>query len=348
MIKRVIYFFLLAGCAVQFFGCRKDNPEDKQQVKFTTGISGGVFITNEGNFQFGNAKVSYYDNASATAVEDLFQPANNISLGDVCQSMYLFNGKAYVVVNNSGKIVVVNPKTFVQETVISGMGSPRYFLPVSNNKAYVTDLYANAVSIVDLNGNIKTGTIACSGWTEEMALVYGKVFVTNEKSNKVYVINTANDAMEDSIQVGFNSNSIRQDKNGKLWVLCSGNQKNNIPGSLHRIDPITKQVEQSFQFSNTTDSPWKLRMNATNDTLYFLNNSVFRMAIGAANLPSTAFISNGKSVFYGLGIDPKNGVIYISDAIDYVQRGAIYRYKSDGTLINTFKAGIAPGDFCFN
>ncbi len=347
MIKNTICFFLLS-LSLLLNSCRKDKPEDGSEPMVSVGNSGGVYITNEGNYQFGNAKVSYYNIADSAVIEDLYQPANNVGLGDVCQSMCFFNNKGYVVVNNSGKVVVVHPTTFITTVTITGFTSPRFFLPVSNSKAYVTDLYSNSISIVDLSSNTITGSIACPGWTEELVLAYGKAFVTNEQQNKIYVINTATDVVEDSIAVGFGSNAIREDKNGKLWVLCGGKQTNTIYASLYRINPITNQVEQSFQFPNLTDNPFRLNTNITNDTLYFLNKGVFKMSIAAANLPATPFISEGTRNFYGLGIEPNTNIVYVADAIDYIQKGKIYRYQPDGTVINSFLAGIIPGAFYFN
>lgn len=338
--------FLIGILSCTLFACRKDKPEKLLQPTISIGAS-GVYITNEGNFQFGNAKVSYYDPTQTTATEDLFQPVNNRPLGDVCQSMCIFNGKAYLVINNSNKIEVVNPNTFVSSAIITGFTSPRYFLPVSNNKAYVTDFTSNNIAIVDLSNNVISGHIPCNGWTEELALAYGKAFVTNQRRNKVYVINTLTDVLTDSIAVGYASNSIVEDKNGKLWILCGGSQTNSISASLHRINPVTNIIEQTFTFPNLSDSPWRLDINGTNDTLYFLNNGVYRMAINSSSLSTTPFIAQSSNLFYGLGIDPTSSVVYVSDAVDYVQRGVIYRYKADGTLINTFLAGIIPGDFYF-
>jgi len=341
--KRIILFCVLTSL---FLSCRKDKPEEIPQPLPSTGVN-GVYIINEGNFQFGNAQISYYDPARSTSIQDLFQPANNRPLGDVCQSMYLFNGKAYIVVNNSGKIEVADEKTLVSSATISGFTSPRYFLPVSNSKAYVTDFHSNTISIVDLVSNTITGTIPCKGWTEELVLAYGKAFVTNELSDKVYVINTVTDQITDSITVGYASNSIAEDKNGKLWVLCGGSRSNAIRASLHRINPVTNTVEHSVQFPDINDSPWRLNMNATNDTLYFLNKGVFRMPVGNNSLPVTPFISQNGNNFYGLGIDTESGIIYVADAIDYTQRGVVYCYSANGVLINTFLVGIVPGNFCF-
>jgi YVTN family beta-propeller protein len=301
-----------------------------------------VYIVNEGNFQFGNAKVSYYDIASGSAVEDLYGPANGVALGDVCQSMRLFNGKGYVVVNNSGKVVVVDPSTFVATATITGFNSPRYFLPVSNSKAYVTDFHANSIAVVDLSSNTITGSIHCPGWTEELVLANGRAYVTNEARDKVYVIDTDVDQITDSITVSMGGNSIVADAHGKLWVMCDG-----AASTLYRIDPVSVQVEASFAFPNSSDSPWRLSINSGNDTLYYLNGDVYRMAINASALPNTPFITADGRDLYGIGIEPNSGVVYVADAIDYTQRGTIYRYRPDGSLINSFQAGIIPGEFCF-
>jgi YVTN family beta-propeller protein len=220
-------------------------------------------------------------------------------------------------------------------------------LPVSNSKAYVSDLYANKIYIVNIGTNEIVGNIPFNGWSEEMTMIYGKVFVTAKQSNFVYVIDASTNNLTDSIAIGYGSNSIVQDINGKLWVLCDGNLTNSVLPSLHQINPLTLSVEQSFHFSNVNDAPWRLKLNGSFDTLYYLNKGVYRMPINASTLPSQAFISSLGNNFYGLGINPANSEIYVSDAIDYVQKGHIYRYKATGILHSSFKAGIIPGDFYF-
>jgi len=325
--------------------CIKDDPNNNTSDKVIA-ESGGVYIINEGNFLFGNASLSYYNPTKNTVQEDVFKATNNRSLGDVAQSIYVFNGKAYIVVNNSGKIEIADEKTMVVSATISGLTSPRYFLPVSASKAYVSDYKANAISIVNLNTNTKTGSIACTGFTEEMVYSNGKVFVTNKFRDKVYVINPATDIISDSILVGYGSGSIRKDALGKLWVLCEGDQTNLIDATLYKINPSNNSVEMNFTF-NTAEFPSKLRMNGGGDTLYFLKSGVYQMSISASNLPSSPLITQGSKSFYALGVDPVLNVIYVGDAIDYVQKSSIYRYTANGTLLSTFKAGINSGDFSF-
>lgn len=335
---------LLLPAIVLLAACRKDKPEPPIEQPIAIG-EGGVYIVNEGNFQWGNASVSYYDPATGQSTEDLYHPANGTGLGDVLQSMTLHNGRAHLVVNNSGKVVVVDPNTFVATGTITGLSSPRHLLPVSNAKAYVTDLQANAISVVDLNTHTVTGSIACPGWTEQMALAYGKAFVTNQNRKYVYVIATATDQLVDSISVSRGGNSIVEDANGKLWVACTGG--GGTQPALYRIDPIALDVEATFAFGSSSDSPWRLTTNGDHNVLYFLNDHVFRMAIMDAALPASPFIAADGRNFYGLGVDPNSGTVYVADAIDYTQRGVVFRYGANGALVNEFLVGRIPSGFVF-
>lgn len=329
-----------------FSACKKDEPPQKDDDT-PKGTTNAVYIINEGNFQFGNSGISFYSEGDNSAITDLFQPANNRPLGDVCHSMYLHNGKAYLVVNNSGKVEVVDEKTFISSATISGFNSPRYFLPLSSTKAYVTDIYDNAISVVNLSTNSITGKIPCKGWTENLIYSNGKVFVTNQLSDKVFVINPQTDQVSDSISVGYSSNSIVKDKNGKLWVLCGGDPDKSRNASLHRINPETNVVETSFDFGPLTQTPWQLNINGGGDTLYYLNTSCYRMAITESSLPVNEFIAAGGRNIIAIGVNPNTGKIYLSDAIDYIQAGKIFVYSANAQLYRSFNAGIIPRAFCF-
>lgn len=334
--------------AVLFLGisCKKDKPE-AQQNPIVDSNSKGVYIVNEGGFGHGNGSVSYFSPSDSSVSEELFKAQNNKGLGDVCQSLTFYNQKGYIVVNNSQKVEVVDQTTFKSLATIFGFTSPRYFLPVSSRKAYVTDLYADKIAVVNLSSNSISSYINCKGWTEELVLSNGKAFVCSPHGDKVYVIQASNDQLIDSITVSYGSTSIRADKNGKLWVICSGDSEKKLKGALHRLNPIGNVVEQSFVFPDEKSSPWRLELNPSKDTLYYLNKGVFRMSIYDSSLPILAFIEpNGKN-FYGLGIHPVYNEIYVSDALDYIQKSNVYRYNAQGKLIQFFKAGIISGNFAF-
>ena len=326
------------------FACGKEKPKPQPPVEVT---ENKVLITNEGNFLYGNASISIYNKIEGTIRQDIFSDVNQIPLGDVCQSLYVGEGKIYIVVNNSGKVEVVNKNDFKKVGTIGNMQSPRYFLPISGEKAYVTELYQNQIHVLNLASNQKTGNIPLQGWTENLEKVGSKVFVTNKTTSKIYVINSNTDAIEDSLQLANDPNSLVKDKNGKLWVLCGGSSSLNQNAALYRLNPMNNVVELEITFPNLSDRPSKLTLNGGGDTLYFYKNGVFRFPISAPTLPESPVVQASWGNFYGLGIDPTNGDIYISDALDFVQRGRISRYKNNGNLHSTFLAGIIPGGFYF-
>ncbi|HWY10877.1 MAG TPA: DUF5074 domain-containing protein [Bacteroidia bacterium] len=343
--KLVKHIFLFASLLL--FSCVKDKPNDLMQpaVSFSNGHK--VYITSEGNFGSNNSSVSLYDPGNGQVVSDIYKTQNNNAvLGDVCQSMAKINNKFYVVVNNSGKIVIVNPNDFKLTGTITGLTSPRFIMPITFSKAYVTDLFSNSISIIDLNTNTKTGYIPCGGWTEQMALIYNKAFITNNNTNYTYVINTITDQITDSINVGKYGGSIVTDKNSKIWVLSGKDTPNSTAGKLSRINPITLQVELTLPFT-LTDSPGNLCINTTKDTLYFLNTNVYKMEISSTTLPSSAFVTSSSNTFYGLGVSDKDYNVYVSDAIDYIQKSSILVYSPAGQLKTTFKAGINASGFYF-
>lgn len=341
---KLVYTLIIA---VLLSSCIKDKPQEPVKTAVNVSPETQVLVINEGGFHDNNAGVSLYDPPSGAVVDDYYkQQNNNATLGDVCQSMTRYNNYYYLVINNSNKIVVVNASDFVKTAVISGFNSPRYFLPVTYNKAYVSDIYANSVQVVDLNSNSITGSIPCMAGTEEMALIYNKAFVTNTNSDYCYVINTITDAISDSINVGRGGSSIVIDKNAKVWLLAPGNSSSGQNGKLLRINPVTLQVEQSLNF-NAGERPNSLRINKTRDTLYYLNNGINRFLISSGSLPAAPMVTEGSKVYYGLGVNPKDYSIYVSDAIDYVQKSRIEVYNPNGSFKTSFTAGIISNGFVF-
>lgn len=340
--KNINWLFILLIPAL-LWSCKKDEPPPVTPPV----LDGGVYILNEGNYQWGNGRLDYLRFADNVYSTDLFGTVNEYPLGDVVQSMIAFNGRGYIVVNNSAKVEVVDIASCSSVGTISGLVSPRYLLPVSASKAYVSDLYSKCLHIIDLSTLSIIGNIHLNGSTEEMLMIGEIVFVTNTRTSYIYLINTSTDALIDSIAVGYASNSLVQDKNGFLWVMCAGNPTESVNASLHRIDPVLHQVTHSFDLGNALDIWDKLSINGSADRLYFMDNGIWAMDITASSLPAAPLIAEGSSQFHGLGIDPSSGIIYVSDAMDYVQAGRIFRYQSDGSVIDTLSAGIIPSEFYF-
>jgi len=327
---------------------------DQDTVKAVT-YANGIFIVNEGNYNWGNASVTYVDNDNNTVIQDIFAKSNDHSLGDVAESMTIVDSLGYLLINNSNRIEVVSLKDFKSVTKISGLHSPRYLQVIDSRKAYVTNLQ-NYISVINLQTNSVTGTIKTEGWTENL-IMYDKFMLVTSIGNfsdpsslrkaHILVIDTETDSIVGSIQSGKEPIGIVLDKEQIVWVLCSGGYDNFEAPTLLRIDPELRVVEKVFTFPDSKNVPSRLCINPTRDTLYYLQGGVYQMPVTSSGLPVQPLIRAEGRRFYGLNIHPTTGRIYVSDAKDYVQNGTGYQYDVKGHLLKQYTTGRIPGSFWF-
>lgn len=331
---------LLLLCLTTFISCKKEEtPEPQPEPLFTQGKT--AFIMNEGTFNQGNGEISFLNLNDLSIKNNLYGTYNNNApLGDIAQSMTIIGDKAYVVMNNSQKIVVLTLNDFKKAASISPLISPRYLQKVATNKAYVTDLFSNQVSIVNLATNSVSGSIAIGTWTEQLLEQNGNVFVTAPSTDKVYVIDAATDALTDSILVTPGANSMCTDKNNNLWVFCSGSGTTHA--ALHCINPITGEVLKTMDAGTSTFSSGRICSNNAKDSLYYIKEDVYRMSINDVTLSNTPFLLFGTSSLYGLKV--KNDYVMINDAKDFVQKGTLSVYSKSGTLIKQLETGVSPSE----
>ncbi|MFT6716195.1 MAG: hypothetical protein ACJA0Q_000827, partial [Saprospiraceae bacterium] len=90
---------------------------------------------------------------------------------------------------------------------------------------------------------------------------------------------------------------------------------------------------------------FQLAINGTRDTLYFLNDGVFQFPISDSSIPTNPIIESESRNFYGLGVDPVSGEVYVSDAIDYIQKSKVFVYSRFGELNSSFLSGINTSVF---
>lgn len=359
--------------------CMDDSWSEAEDLNLE---SEGVFIVNSGNFQSSTSSLSYYDKASKTVYNDVVSRANGlVNWGDVAQSMVVRDGLGYVIVNNSGKVLVINTDNAKYAGSIGGLQSPRYMHFLNDDKAYISDIYGRAINIVNpaaltFSSEIDTSFSDTTSATPEVNI--GQISINNKgaffqhtsekmvqwgplvfvacwmRDNKILVIDSNTDQLIDSIRVAAQPNSLQIDKYNKLWVLCDGGYEGNPyayeQAKLLRINLSTFEIEDSVTFA-LDDNPQELCINATQDTLFYLNTNLYQLAV--SSLAPSVFINSGSEYsgygrgFYGLAIDPSSNDIYISDAIDNAQPGNVYRFSGSGTPIDTFKVGVNPVGFCF-
>lgn len=341
MQKNLFLLLLVVICAA----CTKINNDSP----YTYLNGNGFFVLNEGNFMGGNGSISFYSYDSSKIYNHLFTNINERPLGDVPNSMHISNNRIYVLVNNSGKIEVMDKHTLKSVATIDGLVSPRNIDCISNTKAYITSMYSDSVTILNLADNTISGYINLRRTSESIIISGSKAYIANWIGGKeIMVVDTDNDIVIDSITVGIEPESMVIDKNKMLWVLCNGGWARDNFAEFDIINTDNDIVENKIIFPSKMNSPSTLRINGTGETLYFLENGLKKMSVNSSDLPETSFITQSESYFYKLGINPVNEDIILTDAIDYQQKGKIFQYAKDGALISDCEADIIPSFIQFS
>jgi YVTN family beta-propeller protein len=348
---------LLASLLIVFQACDHD-PSPQVPAG-----SAGYFVVNEGGFGNSNTSISFYDRAANTMTNDVFAKKNGRALGDQTESITVFEGKAYVVVQHSAKIEVINADDYSSlNTISDNIESPRYLLPISSTKAYVSDWgdgFSGSVKVIDLGNMTVTKSITTGKGPNEMVLKDGKVYVANsggfDNDNTISVIDISSDAVTSTINVGDNPNSLRFDKDGNLWVLGAGKFAYNEDYSVDVANSTKSTISKVVNGTETTrlsiddiayPGAAHLNINKGGDKLFYIfDGAVYSLANNASTAPATSLI--GDKYYYGLAVDPITDEIIACEAPDFSSPGAVYTYSPAGALVRSFQVGIAPNGVGF-
>ncbi|UXP32150.1 hypothetical protein N6H18_17550 [Reichenbachiella agarivorans] len=352
-LKASLLVFVLA-----FSACTEDDGS-----KFTPGQD-GFFIVNEGAWGNANTSLSYFDKATLTVTNNLFETNTGRPLGDQAQSMTVFNDLGYIVVQNSSKLEVISTLDYSSVATISeGLSSPTYFLGISANKGYVSDWgpdgVTSSIKIIDLTTNTITDSISTGAGTNQMVLVDNMVYAANSGGwgydNTVVVIDTETDEIIKTIEVGDNPSTLAVDKNENVWVTGNGltdyvNAENSTPAFLAKIDSENNTVELKINAPETGIGPSRLNIDSEGKTLVFK----YKSGISTAPIEVTSvsdfteiIAADQFTSLYGFGIDKSENHIIAGDAPDFTNPGSIKRYELNGTFIDQYTVGIGPNGIAY-
>ncbi|MFT4061768.1 MAG: hypothetical protein QM642_05340 [Edaphocola sp.] len=338
------------------WGCKKDKPTDTQNGNFpSTGHL--LYVANEGAYGNGNASLTLINIDNDSVYQDIYRTANRKATGDVLQSVAVVGDEIFLAVNNSNKLLVIDKATAALKTSID-IPQPRY-MAVGNEKIYISSLYHKEIFVINTQTKSVTDTIELDhNNTEGLTLYNGKLYACNWDTacNYVYEIDTANASIVRRIGIGgYAPQQAVADKNGNLWVMA-GNVYQGETATLSCLNLANGTISKYFELPAGTDM-MKPCMNPAADTIYYLgvnydggtqNNGVFRMDINATQPPDAPFIQAGAlQYFWGLGIDPATGWIYVADPKGFVQLGSLDVYQTNGSLIKSYNTGVGPGFLLF-
>jgi len=311
----------------------------------------GVLAINQGGFGLGDASVSFVSDDLSFTENTIFNSVNNSALGDTGQSIAFFNDLAYIVLNGSQKIEVVNRYNFASVAAINtGLSNPRY-MAFANGKGYVTnwgdgsDPSDDYVAVIDLATNTVTSTIPVIEGPEQIVSVGGKLYITNKggynQGNIVSVI--ASDDTVTTINVGDVPDEMIVDAANNIWIVCEGIPSwtgNETGGKLMKINTVDNTVATTLDFGATEHPSMMDYVNG--QIYYYADGAIYKMGENDAALPTTAIIT--QDLQYG-GLAIKNDKLFGTKP-DYAAGTSdmVVYDLTDNSLLQT----IALGNGAFN
>jgi len=317
----------------------------------------GYIVTNEGTFTAGNSSVSFID-AEGKVEQGIFKSVNRRDLGDVLQSVTIIDDKAYLVVNNSNKVEIVDANTFEVKGVISDLQSPRYLLE-EDGKLYISQWGNSSVGIYSKTTLQLMETLPVGNGPEGLIDVNDEIWVANSggwtSDNTISIINTKDNSVI-SLPLGAdNPKKMVEDSEGDIWVICAGKVvynadysiKEQTPSKLIEIDASSKKIKRTIELSKTVHYG-SIDINDSENVIYYGGgygtDGIFKISTSDNTAPTSALISGS---FYGFGVD-ENDNIYGAVAPDFTSPGYVVKYDSTGKEVAKYDTGIGPNGVVFN
>lgn len=323
---------IILGISVLLVACKKEETSNGGVNPPAKGDT-DVLVLNEGNFMWGNASITAVHSLSESASQGVFEAVNDFPLGDVAQSAILHDDLLYVVVNNSSKIEVLDAESYASVKTISGFTSPRYICVVEETPltAWVSDLYSDYITEVDLNSGSKIRTISAEGWTEKMIDIGVEVLVHGVTDSVLLVID----------QLTGSVNEINSFDNENVVDLVAGESLTLVltTKGIWQLSHENLNTIKLYDFLLEKNAS-KLTVDWENNKVYYRDTDIFRVNLDEKT--ETMFYESKGRSFYGLAWNSSSSELIVTDAKDYVQQGAVIVLNTVGEKVFEVEAGINP------
>lgn len=333
-----------------------NNDSTNTAMYIFDGTANGVFISNEGVFGAGNGSISFYDMINDTIINNVFSTVNARPLGDVVQSISLYSeSKAFICVNASNKVEVVDQKTFQSIGTVENIPGARYYA-TDGTYGYVSSWGSSQVKVIDPESLSIVDSIAVGSGPEQMLALTMQLFVANSggyaDDHTVSVIDMALNTVSETITLSaYNPSAMVADADNNIWVLAKGKAiydstwtvVGHEPSKLYKIETPVINVVDSIELF-TDKHPSSLGISPDGNTLYVGGGWGFQ---GIYSIETTADSIGSASPLidelnYGFVINPDNGYIFLLKEA-YTSNGSLSRYTADGAFIKSYEIGLYPG-----
>ncbi|MDR1273889.1 MAG: DUF4988 domain-containing protein [Odoribacteraceae bacterium] len=308
----------------------------------------GMYVLSEGMMNGANGQLAYFDYNAETNKFARNEERRLKNYAETPNDLLIYGSKMYCAITGTsatgGLVRVINPATgeTVQDIPIT-LGTvpqqPRRLIAREGN-VYVS-LYPGAVACIDTLSRTPRVTGLTGTFSEGIRAFGQSLYICNSgqgTGNTISIVDIAQFTETGTITVPANPVYIVNAGNGELY-FNTASVGSATPANLHVLDPATKQV-------TTLDVPVENIVAGKNyvygaaTTGWTYGESEFKK-ISIADKSVSDFTTDIDEVMfaYKLAINPLTDEVFLTQ-----QMGQdIYRFKEDGTLVETLKAGQQNG-----
>lgn len=336
-------FVVFALCIlVIFIMCESPSKSDEENQYFD------IFVLCEGNFGSANATLWALDDNFESITGPIYWDTDENPLGDVGQSLRIYNDKLYIVMNGSHTVEVLNLADGIgYESTIEVPGAGPRELEIVDGIGYLTCWYLNGILSIDLESGAILDTIVVSdiGQPEDVVYNDGKLYTSiTQKSagHQIFEISLGETpSITDSFEVIPGPNQMLIHENFLYVVSTYFDSEWNSHTGSSRIDLLTGEV--------VTKDHGVTSSFGEDITLY--QGEVYR-TWGGGIVPFDENLNLRESDKIGdlsgrYSMATYENYIFFGVTNDWVAPDTVVVLDFDGSQIAVFQVGAIPGSFEF-
>lgn len=338
--KSVNHFFAIFSL-IFALGCEPKVDIPPTPVDLKTDTSNILLVLNEGNFGWANASLSKINVSNNEIQNFTYKTINNKDLGDVAQSISIYNDKIYLIINGSANILILDKNSYKEEGQINGLTSPRYMVIHKNGLAAVSDLYSKSIQIIDLQNNTIIRKIPFNGWSEQFAIVNNEIWFNSYDNPYIYKLDEDLRSISDSLFIG-NGSLEMSSFNNQIYVIRRFKEKG-LNNALFCIK--NRSIIDSIEF-NSSNKLNKLTINPTSKKIFLLSEKhISEVDINDFSIANEIIKIDASSNIYDIYSYDK--YLWLSDAIDFTSEGKVIEYDLNTLSKKDYQVDIIPGEMIF-
>lgn len=345
---KFVVLFLFAWLVIS---CKKDQPKPASESSYNNGL----IVLCEGLFQQNNSSLSWVSLADQVVSNQTFYAVNNRYLGDTGNDMLLYGSKAYIAVNASSTIEVLNGTSLKSIAQIqmesSGVSKQPRYLEAYNGKVYST-CFDGYVDVIDTITNSVVNRIQVGLNPDNLKRISDKIYVSNSgglnfptMDSTVSVIDLNSETEIAKVTVGLNPGDLEVDSEGELYVVVRGDY-GGVPAKLVKVDPMSLQVTDILSDAMEITSFGSDRFLITYDNGGGVEVGLFNTVTD--QWENASFINtSGITTLYEIIYDEVNQRIYALDAMGYTNTGYVRTFDVNGNSLSSYHVGLNPTDLIY-